>query len=61
MSKPAVSLYAMFRYKRLPSSDTNKSELAKGIINNRRNPNGSLFILLNENSNTRNISQLLEG
>ena len=61
MSKPAVSLYVMFRYKRLPSSDTNKSEIAKGILNNQRNQNGSLFILLNENSNTRNISQLLEG
>lgn len=61
MSKPAVSLYVMFPFKRLPSSDTNKSETAKGILNNYRSPTASLFILLNENREARDISQVLEG
>jgi hypothetical protein len=51
----------MFRFKRLPSSDTNKSAIARGILSYSRNPNASLFILLNENSNARNISQMLQG
>lgn len=56
MSKPAVNYYVRGF---LPQ--THVFEIAKRILNNEENPNGSLLIVLNENSDTRNISQVLEG